>query len=84
MIVNLSVKSLTHKAKISTIKLERYSAAGDVVAQQHVAAVYALLGGYNEVARNVDLEQYAQLKEDFERIVEKLAYAMAVNPKAER
>lgn len=41
-----------------------------------IKALYALCGGYNEVARNVDIEYFEKQKEKFQAIVSDLAYSM--------
>lgn len=66
----MNVKSLTTTSKIATIKLHMDN-------ELKVRAVYALLGGYNEVARNVDLVEFHDLEDQFKVIVTQLMSKMA-------
>lgn len=59
--------------KIANIKVEAVSYAANKDAQTEAKAVYALLGGYNQVARGVDLEKYNELRTKFDYIVDELA-----------
>ena len=61
----MQVKSLKlgerNSESVSTIKVMGHEA--------DVKAVYALLGGYNEVARTIDVDEFYKLQAEFKRIV---------------
>ncbi|GAB3068062.1 hypothetical protein [Pedococcus soli] len=61
----MSVKSLSIGAKVATIKINTDYFSGDTEAR----AIYALLGGYNEVARGVDITEFQVIQRDFRMAV---------------
>lgn len=70
----VNVKSFKHGERTSTIKLE-FTMRKD---EKTIEALYALLGGYNQVSRNVSVERYRALKEKLEAAVNDMAYEIAV------
>jgi len=56
-----SLKLADSSDRVSSIKVTGHEA--------DVKAVYALLGGYNEVARRIDVEEFYKLQTEFKRIV---------------
>lgn len=65
-------KSYDQTLKTSTIKLNKDGAWDEAVAK----SVYALIGGYNEVARSVDINEFNELEAEFADVVKKMAHKL--------
>lgn len=63
------VKSIRHKKQTSIMTIEHNYYANNKSNVNEINAVYALLGGYNEVARHVNYEDFKKIREDFETCV---------------
>lgn len=64
----IAVKSLSlavRSEQVSTIKLTGHEA--------DIKAVYALLGGYNEVARKIDVEEFHEVQKQFKTLVQEIS-----------
>lgn len=63
----MNVKSLNlgGNGKTSTIKLVGHPA--------DIKAVYALLGGYNEVARKIDVNDFHEVQKQFKEVVQEIS-----------
>lgn len=48
-----------------------------------VNALYALLGGYNEVARTVDIDTFEKLSKQFNTVLANMTYQLKKNSKHE-
>lgn len=64
-------KSLVKGKKTATVKVEYDYPSDKVVAD--LDALYALLGGYNEVARHVDFETFKEIRERFNEAIDELS-----------
>ena len=73
--INLSNRSIKGTPKTLTIVLNKSSDEGNTAVES--AALYALLGGYNEVARNVDVDLYHALQSKFNNLVIDMAALIA-------
>ncbi len=65
----LQVKSISNTEKTATIKFERRSSDDD----SKINALYALSGGYNQVARHVDIERYNELARQYNVLIAEMA-----------
>jgi len=68
-------KSLTIGEKVTTFKVES-STSPKLEASMELKALYALLGGYNEVARNIDVDDFHKIQEKFRAAHMELAFMM--------
>lgn len=59
---------LTLGSKVATLKLHTEYP----INLKYVTALYALSGGYNEVARDVDLEEYKKLQKKFNEVIQEM------------
>lgn len=71
--MKIYAKSLQLGEKVNTLKVDNASYASKAEADLDTKAVYALLGGYNQVARGVDLNTFAEIKKKFHYLVDELA-----------
>lgn len=66
----MAAKKLHIGQTVTTIKIEHDSSMQyKERVTRRMKSIYALLGGYNEVARSVDLEVFEKIKERFDDAV---------------
>ena len=72
-------KSLTKGDKVATIKVEGFSNPTFTTDENShsVEALYALLGGYNEVARHVNVDEFHAIQKRFRDCIQEMAEKIA-------
>lgn len=71
----MNSKTLKIGKKVATISVEGEFANAEIPTLK-VTAVYALLGGYNQVARKVDLPTFQKIQKRFNDAVSDMAYEL--------
>jgi hypothetical protein len=68
-------KSLSVGDRVATIKLEGMSnpSVTNIELRTELNAIYALLGGYNEVARGVDVDEFHEIQKRFKGTIWEMA-----------
>lgn len=73
----MNPKSIDILKKVAIIKWEGdFLSSGAEIPTLEVKAIYALSGGYNLMARKVDLARYEQIKKRFDQAVSDMAYEL--------
>jgi hypothetical protein len=73
----MNPKSIDILKRTATIKYEGdFLSSGAEIPTLKVKAIYALSGGYNLVARKVDITRYEQIKKRFDQAVSDMAYEL--------
>lgn len=70
--MKINAKSLSKGKTTTTIKVEHNKL--DDATSSEINALYALLGGYNQVARHVDLDKFKQIQSMFNDAISELTW----------
>jgi protein involved in polysaccharide export with SLBB domain len=72
----MNPKSIDILKKVAIIKFEGEFLSKAEIPTLKVKAIYALSGGYNQMARKVDLARYEQIKKRYDQAVSDMAYEL--------